>query len=393
MSSTPFPSGRVLVIDDDHLACESVCAYLEDSGFETLPAHSGQAGLDAFPDFDPHAVICDLRMPDLDGLEVIQRLLGSSPELPVIVLSGAGGISDVVAALRLGACDYLVKPIADLVNLELAIIKALDRREGETDSGQRILDAEHAELASHLGSLAADAQATRQIRIQLLPPPEDRIAGLRFQHRLWSEPDCSGDFLDYFAIDSTHSGFYMADMRHCASDHALTAMTLKSQFNALLRRLRDNDDDTVRQPELVLLELNREVERMGLGHQLRLAYVVLAHEHSEIRYANAGYFPGPVLICDGGSIRDVCALEESGLPLGAMNWTRYASATRPLPERFQLMMLSSGFFATFDGKTPADQLRELLSHCEQNAVDLEAMSELLARNKAGDAAVLLVSRT
>ncbi|MBI2381061.1 MAG: response regulator [Gammaproteobacteria bacterium] len=392
MSSTPFPSGRVLVIDDDHLACESVCAYLEDSGFEVLSAHSGRAGLDAVPEFKPHAVICDLRMPDLDGLEVIQQLLLTSPELPVIVLSGAGGIPDVIAALRLGACDYLVKPIVDLVNLELAIIKALDRREAGAESGQLALEAEHAELASHLGCLADNAQASRQIRIQLLPPPEDRISGLKFEHRLWSGPDYSGDFLDYFAIDARHSGFYMADMRHCASDHALTAMTLKSQFNALLRRLRDHGDDTVRQPELVLAELNQEVERMGLGRQLRLAYVVLVHDHSEIRYANAGYFPGPVLISNGDTIRAVSTLEESGLPLGAMTWARYASATCPLPRYFQLMMLSSGFFGAFDGESPAEKLRELVFHCEKNAIDLDAMSGLLSRSKSSDAAMLLVSR-
>ena len=105
------PSAKLLIIDDDEVVRASLAAYLEDSGFQVLQAENGLQGLEVFDRDQPDLVICDLRMPQVDGLELIRRINKLTSDIPVIVVSGAGVMSDAVEALRLGAADYLIKPL------------------------------------------------------------------------------------------------------------------------------------------------------------------------------------------------------------------------------------------------------------------------------------------
>ena len=95
-------SATLLIIDDDDVVRASLAAYLEDSGFSVLQAGNGQQGLQVFEEHQPDLVICDLRMPQMGGLELIRQVSERAPQVPVIVVSGAGVMSDAVEALRLG---------------------------------------------------------------------------------------------------------------------------------------------------------------------------------------------------------------------------------------------------------------------------------------------------
>lgn len=123
-----IPDGtRALVVDDDNLLRESIAAYLEDSGFVVIQAENGRAGLDKFRSEKPDVVLLDLRMPEMDGIELLPLLVKEEPETPVIIVSGMGTMQDSIEALRLGAWDYITKPIHDMAFLEHAIGRALER--------------------------------------------------------------------------------------------------------------------------------------------------------------------------------------------------------------------------------------------------------------------------
>lgn len=118
---------HVLVIDDDDGIRESFRFYLEDLGYFVTEATNGHDGLKQFKKNPADIVLLDLRMPEIDGHQVLDRLSADSPDTPVIVISGTGRIDDTVQALHLGAWDYLLKPVTDLTMVEHAITKVLER--------------------------------------------------------------------------------------------------------------------------------------------------------------------------------------------------------------------------------------------------------------------------
>ncbi|MGA2497858.1 MAG: response regulator [Tepidisphaeraceae bacterium] len=117
----------ILLVDDDRDVARSVQASLADEGYRVIHAPDGMAGLNACRADKPALVLLDLRMPGMDGIEVLRTLAGEMPELPVVVVSGQGTMDDVISALRLGAWDYLMKPIARMAMLHHAIRKSLER--------------------------------------------------------------------------------------------------------------------------------------------------------------------------------------------------------------------------------------------------------------------------
>lgn len=164
-------SATLLIIDDDDVVRASLAAYLEDSGFSVLQASNGQQGLQVFEEHQPDLVICDLRMPQMGGLELIRQVSERAPQLPVIVVSGAGVMSDAVEALRLGAADYLIKPLEDLAVLEHSVRRALDRSRLvlENQRYRDKLEAANRELEASLHLLQEDQTAGRQVQMNMLP--------------------------------------------------------------------------------------------------------------------------------------------------------------------------------------------------------------------------------
>jgi DNA-binding response OmpR family regulator len=107
------PAGPVvLLVDDDPAIRRAVSAGLELEGFTVVAASGGRAALEAAARIAPAVVLLDLSMPDLDGLEVLERLRASGDEVPVCVLSARDEVDDRVAGLQAGADDYVVKPFA-----------------------------------------------------------------------------------------------------------------------------------------------------------------------------------------------------------------------------------------------------------------------------------------
>jgi len=103
--------GRVLVVDDEEDFCQILFLLLKTESFEPIVAHDGQAALDMIHRGLPDAVLLDIRMPGVDGMEVLQRSKEMQPDLPVLIMTAYGGVGDAVNAMKRGAYDYLVKPL------------------------------------------------------------------------------------------------------------------------------------------------------------------------------------------------------------------------------------------------------------------------------------------
>ncbi|MGE0792172.1 MAG: sigma-54-dependent transcriptional regulator [Sandaracinaceae bacterium] len=107
MSST----GRVLVVDDEDNARDALRELLADEGYEVCSAADGQEALDVLEEFDPEVVLTDLKMPRIDGLELLSRARPRLPHATFVVMTAFGSIDTAVEAIRRGAESYLTKPL------------------------------------------------------------------------------------------------------------------------------------------------------------------------------------------------------------------------------------------------------------------------------------------
>ena len=103
---------RILVIDDEPAVAAVIAEALREEGHEVSAAGGGEQGLQAMAAIPPDAVFLDIIMPGMDGIEVLRRIRARDPDLPVIILSGWAGKSQLDEARRLGVTDILQKPVA-----------------------------------------------------------------------------------------------------------------------------------------------------------------------------------------------------------------------------------------------------------------------------------------
>jgi two-component system response regulator MprA len=131
---------RILVVDDDRSLRDALRRALTLADHEVQVAENGQQALGAAASGAPDAMVLDLGLPDMDGLEVCRRLRGSGNRLPVLVLTARDAVSDRIDGLDAGADDYLVKPF-DVGELK-ARLRALLRRSGPAAQDEGLTFAE-----------------------------------------------------------------------------------------------------------------------------------------------------------------------------------------------------------------------------------------------------------
>ncbi len=120
---------RILIIEDEDGIRRVLKKILleEDAAHDVQEAADGKAGIDTFGEGNWDLVFCDIKMPQMDGVEVLERMMAIAPEVPVIMISGHGDINTAVDCLKKGAFDYLPKP-PDLNRLLSTVRNALDKK-------------------------------------------------------------------------------------------------------------------------------------------------------------------------------------------------------------------------------------------------------------------------
>ncbi len=119
--------GKVIVIDDEVNAAAALETLLREDGYEVSRAHNASDGLALLEKTDADVVLTDLRMPGMDGLELLQRIKTIRPEVMVLLMTAYGTVKTAVRAMKLGAEDYLGKPI-DVEELEIVLERALEKK-------------------------------------------------------------------------------------------------------------------------------------------------------------------------------------------------------------------------------------------------------------------------
>jgi two-component system response regulator AtoC len=167
MSKSKLPrqalsGSRVLIVDDEEILAWSIETELKANGAEVLACNSLRAALESFQSFNPDLAICDLRLPDGSGMELLKKWRFEKPDMPTILITAHGAVESAIDALRLGAFDYLQKPF-DLKSL----IAAVNRAAELSFLRQKVSQLTGHEVTREPMQMIGESPAMRRIRTQL----------------------------------------------------------------------------------------------------------------------------------------------------------------------------------------------------------------------------------
>ena len=208
----------IITIDDDVFVRTSIFRYLEDLDYRVLEADGGQSGLELIQDHSPDLILVDLRMPGVNGLDVLSWVTQNQPNIPIIVISGTGMIADVIEALRQGAWDYLLKPISNFSILKHAIEKSLERARliRENITYQKHLETQVTSRTEELKNVNFDLQQLNQRLKNLVKTTQNISTCLHFK-------EFGTNLLIEFSrhLDSLGGSFYLMEKEGLRLIHSL----------------------------------------------------------------------------------------------------------------------------------------------------------------------------
>ena len=159
----------ILIVDDDRQVREVLHQIFLSAGYACRLAEDGRAGVTAFIELRPELVVTDLKMPVMSGIELLQRIRAADGDAAVIVLTGAADVKTAIESLKLGAYDFIMKPV-NVEELLIAADRALERRQLliERRAYQAMLERRVAEATQHLTAAYQELEATYGTTLEAL---------------------------------------------------------------------------------------------------------------------------------------------------------------------------------------------------------------------------------
>jgi sigma-B regulation protein RsbU (phosphoserine phosphatase) len=372
-------SVTVLIVDDDPLVRVTFVRILQHGGFGTMGAEDGIEGLKAFRAKPPDLVLLDLRMPNMDGLDVLSAMVAERPEIPVIVTSGEGTLRDAVEALRRGAWDFVTKPMFDPELLVRSCERALEKATLRRQNQEYRSHLEHANrvLAGALAELREDQQGARALQFQLLPQDGLVLGAYTGHRRLYPSQLLSGDFVDYFSLGDRRVGFYVADVSGHGAASAFVTAILTTLVGKYREELAQKLDETALDPAALLRRLDVDLKALTPDKHVTMFYGVLDPKSASLRYANAGLFPFPLV--RAGNV--VTELECPGRPLGLPGAGSVAAGEIRFGADARLLAMTDGVLELGDDRPQRDKRQQLRQLFERSA-NLEELERGLGLDRS-----------
>ncbi len=387
--------GTILTVDDEPASRRLLVELLREQGWDSAEARDGEEAIKMVAEMDPAPalVLCDLKMPKMDGFGVLRVLSQAAPDLPVVVVTGSDDLNDAIQALKLGAWDYLVKPVEDPTLLEHAVMRCTERARllAQNAAYREHLENTNQQLADSLARLQEDEEAGRRLQFSLLPPAHAAIGSLELSHKVFPSATLSGDFVDYFELGNGEIAFYIADVSGHGVSSAFVTALLKSFVSRAQAGLRRGTDPALADPSAFLSALNRWVIGLDLGKSVTVFYGLIDESRNRLRYANAGHFPYPVLSTNGVSR----TLETHGFAVGHFDAADYETVEVTLPDQFRLFLASDGLFDVFEAPgvvAKEAMMRDLASKTHRLTGIVDVLEVTRREERPDHVTLLMVSR-
>jgi len=396
---------RMLVIDKDDGCRQYLSSGLVAKGYYVVAVKDIKEALVSIANGRPDLIFGDLNSDEINLLTKLKD--PESPPCPVVAFSHTENASDVVTALRAGASDFIIKPIDDFTVVDEVIKRMFDQiRIFRLNMRYRVeLEETNNELKAGIAELKGDQKAGLKVQLKMLPEQSVNIKGIQFNHMIKPSLFLSGDFLDYFKLDSQKSIFYIADVSGHGASSAFVTVLLKNLTNRLLRNFKRKSSDDILYPERFLHRVNQELLDTDLGKHLTIFVGIIEHETNKLTYSVGAHFPMPILVSkrDAGVSKSQAGvsegnaeyLEGTGMPVGLFEDPTFRVYDMILPDKYNLWLFSDGILEVIEAKSLIEKEKKLLKLVEQSQDDIGVFSDLLHLHKMNelpdDIAILTVS--
>ncbi|MDZ7288321.1 MAG: SpoIIE family protein phosphatase [candidate division KSB1 bacterium] len=271
----------ILVVDDEQAIRFLLSEVLAKDGHRVTAVADGDAALERLRVTNFDLVITDLHMHDVDGIAVLRAAIKKPVLTEVLILTGHGTVSSAVEAMRLGAFEYLTKPI-DLEELRLKVRQALERREMRLQ-----IEAQRREIQAHQQMIARDLKLAAQVQLSLVPRPFRHPRVEVDVHHL-PMIGVGGDFSDVYFDGNDHLHLSLVDV----TGHGITAALLVNRMSSEIRRLvREHLE-----PKALLHQFNDFIVESfaGTGMFLTMFTCMLQLSRGQLVYAGSAH-PAAIL--------------------------------------------------------------------------------------------------
>ena len=260
----PLDGKQILIVEDEVVFRTLLENFLQALGATIIPAADGLEALDAMQRTTPDMMICDLDMPRMNGIKLVEHLRARGNQLPILIISATENMSDIAHVLRLGVQDVLLKPIKDLERLREAVYECL------YPSMFTSKVEEDEQLFQDWDALVRDPSAAAKLLKQLQPPVQQVIANCRINYRQLTMAEQPGLVLDIAALSEKDLAFYCLDVTRAGDNGVLAALLLRALFNGLLQEQLSGQGS--RLPELsgLLKQVNLLLRQANLTGQFPL---------------------------------------------------------------------------------------------------------------------------
>lgn len=260
----PLENKLIAIVDDEPVFREILADYLVSLGAKVITASQGVEGLALFAEHEPELLICDLAMPQLGGLDLIEQLRTDGNDVPILVISATENMSEIAKALRLGVQDVLLKPVSDLNRLRETVYSCLY----PMLFNSRV--EEEQQLFQDWDALVQDPQAAFKLLHELQPPVQQVIADCRINYRQLISADKPGLILDIAPLSDHELAFYCLDVTRSGDNGVLAALLLRALFNGLIQEQVAQQHHQLPELGALLKKVNQLLRQANLTGQFPL---------------------------------------------------------------------------------------------------------------------------
>lgn len=324
----PLAGKHILIVEDEPVFRSLLDSWLSSLGATTSLAIDGVDALEIMSSVTADLMICDLAMPRMNGLKLVEHLRNKGDQIPILVISATENMADIARALRLGVQDVLLKPVKDFNRLRETVFACLY----PNMFNSRVEEEER--LFQDWDALVSDPRAAAKLLQELQPPVQQVLSHCRVNYRQLVSPDKPGLVLDIAPLSDNDLAFYCLDVTRAGDNGVLAALLLRALFNGLLQEQLSQQRQ--RLPELgsLLKQVNQLLRQANLPGQFPL---LVGYYHSELKnliLVSAGL--NATLNTDEHQIQI-----NSGVPLGTLG-NAYLNQISQHCEAWQCQVWGSG---------------------------------------------------